>query len=618
MLVVVRRDRGATPAESVNSYVVHRGPLRDRGHGERVARRDREVVRAHVRAALVRRRVVEAGRIAERAVAHAEPLGGRVELGREPVEVARRRCPRSRTRRRSPTPSSARPASGRAATRVRPAARSCSLRRRQRGRPSTTWASGSEAFDADERGHDLRGARRMDRLVRCWSPISTQPVAGVDDDVGLRRRGAVAAPPRDRSPPGDADEEWRAPIDGQQRRATAASGRAAAHGRPGVGREQRQRTERAGRRLRGVPRMEAWRRPPHLGPHRRHPGIGDARGRRQGQGAEGRGRERHRLRRRRARLPDARARSSRRPRPRAASPRFHHYSPTPGLPELREAIAHKTKRDSGVDCAAAQVVVTNGGKHAVYNTFQVLCDPGDEVLVARAVLDLVSRSASRSAAGCRSCCRPRRRRAFASRSSSSTPRVTPRTKALLFVSPSNPTGAVYPPDEVEAIGRWALERGIWVVTDEIYEHLTYDGHVVLVDAGARARADEPVRDPQRRREDVRDDRLARRLDDRPARRHRGRDQPAVALDVERVERRAGRRARGGLRRPRRRRRDARRVRAPGQHDVRAARRRSTASACCAPEGAFYCFPSFEGVLGREIAGRTPAERRSSCARCCST
>ena len=99
------------------------------------------------------------------------------------------------------------------------------------------------------------------------------------------------------------------------------------------------------------PRTEFPRRPPH----RRHPRVGDARRRRQGQGAEGRGRERHRLRRGRARLPDAR-RTSSRPRSRPCrDPRFHHYSPTPGLPELREAIAHKTKRDSGVDCTAAQV-----------------------------------------------------------------------------------------------------------------------------------------------------------------------------------------------------------------------------------------------------------------------
>ena len=85
---------------------------------------------------------------------------------------------------------------------------------------------------------------------------------------------------------------------------------------------------------------------------------------------------------------------------------------------------------------------------------------------------------------------------------------------MLFVSPSNPTGAVYPPAEVEAIGRWAAEHGIWVVTDEIYEHLTYGDHAFSLDADTRSRDRRPLRRPQRRREDVRDDGLARRLDDR--------------------------------------------------------------------------------------------------------
>ncbi len=126
-------------------------------------------------------------------------------------------------------------------------------------------------------------------------------------------------------------------------------------------------------------------------------------------------------------------------------PRFHHYSPTPGLPELREAIAFKTKRDSGVDCTAAQVVVTNGGKHAVYNTFQVLCNEGDEVLVPAPYW--TSYPEIISLAGGVSVVLPT--------SEADGFRVTveqleaawsPRTKALLFVSPSNPTGAVYPPE----------------------------------------------------------------------------------------------------------------------------------------------------------------------------
>ena len=157
-------------------------------------------------------------------------------------------------------------------------------------------------------------------------------------------------------------------------------------------------------------------------------------------------------------------------------PRFHHYSPTPGLPELREAIAHKTKRDSGVDCAAAQVLVTNGGKHAVYNTFQVLCDPGDEVLLPAPYWTSYPECITLGG-GVPVVLPTTEASGFRVTIEQLEAACTPRTKALLFVSPSNPTGAVYPPDEVEAIGRWALERGIWVVTDEIYEHLTYDGHV---------------------------------------------------------------------------------------------------------------------------------------------
>ena len=157
-------------------------------------------------------------------------------------------------------------------------------------------------------------------------------------------------------------------------------------------------------------------------------------------------------------------------------PRFHHYSPTPGLPELREAIAVKTKRDSGVDCTAAQVVVTNGGKHAVYNTFQVLCNEGDEVLLPAPYWTTYPEAIT-LAGGVPVVLPTSEADGFRVTVEQLEAAWTPRTKALLFVSPSNPTGAVYPPDAVEAIGRWALERGVWVVTDEIYEHLTYDGHV---------------------------------------------------------------------------------------------------------------------------------------------
>ena len=157
-------------------------------------------------------------------------------------------------------------------------------------------------------------------------------------------------------------------------------------------------------------------------------------------------------------------------------PKFHKYSPVGGLRELREAIAVKTMRDSGLECSWSDVLVTNGGKHAVYNTFEALLNPGDEVLLptpywttypepialAGGITVPVITTAS---AGFRVSLQ----QLEAAR--------TDKTKALVFVSPSNPTGAVYPKEEIETIGCWAVEHGIWVITDEIYEHLVYGDNV---------------------------------------------------------------------------------------------------------------------------------------------
>ncbi len=153
-------------------------------------------------------------------------------------------------------------------------------------------------------------------------------------------------------------------------------------------------------------------------------------------------------------------------------PRAHHYTPTPGLPELREAIAEKTLRDSGYAVAAQQVVVTNGAKHAVASAFAVLCDPGDEVLVPAPYWTTYPESVS-LAGGVPVAVFAGADRGFRVTVEQLEAATTPRTKILLFVSPSNPTGVVYRRDEVEAIGHWAAERGLWVVTDEIYEHLVY-------------------------------------------------------------------------------------------------------------------------------------------------
>ena len=153
-------------------------------------------------------------------------------------------------------------------------------------------------------------------------------------------------------------------------------------------------------------------------------------------------------------------------------PRAHHYTPTPGLPELREAIARKTLRDSGYEVTAQQVIVTNGGKQAVANAFTVLCDPGDEVLVCAPYWTTYPESVT-LAGGVPVSVLAGADQGFRVTVEQLDAATTPRTKALLFVSPSNPTGAVYPKEEVEEIGRWAAARGLWVVTDEIYEHLVY-------------------------------------------------------------------------------------------------------------------------------------------------
>jgi aspartate/methionine/tyrosine aminotransferase len=153
-------------------------------------------------------------------------------------------------------------------------------------------------------------------------------------------------------------------------------------------------------------------------------------------------------------------------------PRNHKYTPAAGLPELREAVAAKTARDSGWSVSAGQVLITNGGKQAVAETFATLLDPGDEVLLPAPYWTTYPESI-RLAGGVPVEIETTWESGFRVSLSQLDAAVTPRTKALLFVSPSNPTGAVYPPAEVEAIGKWAVARGVWVLTDEIYEHLVY-------------------------------------------------------------------------------------------------------------------------------------------------
>jgi aspartate aminotransferase len=158
----------------------------------------------------------------------------------------------------------------------------------------------------------------------------------------------------------------------------------------------------------------------------------------------------------------------------AAVPANHRYTPTPGLPDLRDAIVAKTKRDSNYEITADQVLVTNGGKQSVYQAFATIIDPGDEVILPSPFWTTYPE--------CIKLAGGKAVEVFADESQNYLVTVeqleaarTPKTKALLFCSPSNPTGSVYSPEQVKAIGEWALKNNVWIIADEIYEHLLYDG-----------------------------------------------------------------------------------------------------------------------------------------------
>ena len=154
-------------------------------------------------------------------------------------------------------------------------------------------------------------------------------------------------------------------------------------------------------------------------------------------------------------------------------PRNHRYTPAGGLPELKAAIAAKTARDSGYAVEPAQVLVTNGGKQAIYEAFATVVDPGDEVLLPAPYWTTYP-EAIRLAGGVPVAVPADESQGYLLDVDQLEQARTPRAKVLMFCSPSNPTGAVYDPDQVRRIGQWALEHGIWVITDEIYEHLVYD------------------------------------------------------------------------------------------------------------------------------------------------
>jgi aspartate aminotransferase len=285
-------------------------------------------------------------------------------------------------------------------------------------------------------------------------------------------------------------------------------------------------------------------------------------------------------------------------------PKNHRYSPAAGLPELKEAIAAKTARDSGYRVAANQVLVTNGGKQAVYQAFATLLDPGDEVLLPAPYwttypeaitlaggkpVDVVTDAAANYL--------PSVAQLEAAR--------TDRTKVLLWCSPSNPSGAVAPPELVTEVGRWALEHGIWVVTDEIYEHLVYDGvTAVSMPVAVPELADTCViLNGVAKTYAMTGWRVGWMIGPADVIKAAGNLQSHLSSNVCNVAQRAALEAVSGS--------------LDAVADMRAAfdRRRKTivemlsaipGVTCPTPHGAFYVYPSVQDLLGKEIRGRRSA------------
>ncbi len=286
----------------------------------------------------------------------------------------------------------------------------------------------------------------------------------------------------------------------------------------------------------------------------------------------------------------------------ASDPVTHRYSPAAGLPELREAIATITARTSGAAVEPGQVVVANGGKHALFNAFLTLLDPGDEVIVP-APYWVSYPEQIRLAGGVPVAVTTTKATGFRVPVADLEAARTSRTKALVFVSPSNPTGAVYPRDEVAAIGAWAAEHGLWVITDEIYDHLVYDGVTA---------ASLPAETPDQRERTIIVNGVSKTYAMTGWRVGWTVAPPEMAAGMAKLQSQATSNvcnvaqyaALEALTGPQ----DA-------VAEMRAAfdRRRKLAIDHLAgidgvsvvePEGAFYVFPSFEGLLGREVAGRT--------------
>ena len=286
-----------------------------------------------------------------------------------------------------------------------------------------------------------------------------------------------------------------------------------------------------------------------------------------------------------------------------SEPAMHRYTPAPGLPALRQAVAEKTLRDSGLQVEPTQVLIANGGKQAIYNACATLLDPGDEVLLPAPYWTTYPEAIS-LAGGIPVVVPTDETTGYRTSPAQLEEYVTPRTKVLMFVSPSNPTGAVYRPAEVEAIGQWALERGLWVITDEIYEHLVYgdaefasmptlvpdlQDRCVVVNGVAKTYA-------------MTGWRVGWLIGPPDVVKAAGNLQSHATSNVCNVAQRAALAAVSG---------DLAAVQTMREAFDR--RRRTMTDllngipgvTCPEPEGAFYAYPSVKGVLGRSIRGRVP-------------
>ena len=285
-------------------------------------------------------------------------------------------------------------------------------------------------------------------------------------------------------------------------------------------------------------------------------------------------------------------------------PRWHRYTPAGGLPDLKSAIAAKTLRDSGYRVDAAQVLVTNGGKQALYNTFAALLDPGDEALLPAPYWTTYPESI-RLAGGVPVQVDTDETTGYRVTIAQLEAALTPATKLLVFVSPSNPTGAVYPPHEVAAIGRWAAQRGIWVVTDEIYEHLVYgDAEFASMPTLVPEIADRcVVVNGVAKTYAMTGWRVGWMIGPKDVVTAATNLQSHATSNVSNVAQMAALAAVTGdlsavamMRTAF----DRRRVTMAGMLDA------IDGVSCPLPEGAFYCYPSVKAVLGRELRGRRPA------------